>query len=345
MSDAIGCAVLGATGTVGQHFIRLLQDHPMLRLCSVVASDRSVGRPYGEAAVWRLGGDVPGEAAGLVVEDVDGLLARQDVRIVFGAMPGGLAGAVETRLAEAGFAVFTNARDHRMDDDVPLLIPEINGDALEVLRGRTGFIVANGNCSAIVLTMALAPLERAFGVRHVEVTTMQAISGAGHPGVASLDILDNIVPLIAGEEEKMATEPQKTLGAVQGGRVVPGDFTVAATCTRVPVSDGHFESVAVWLRRPPGDLGEVRRVFEDFRAPADVAGLPSAPQRPIHVLEGDRPQPRRDRDREGGMAVSVGRLRLEGDVVRLVCLGHNAVRGAAGQSILNAEYAAARGLL
>lgn len=332
----IGCAVLGATGTVGQRFVQLLQGHPTFALRSVVASEGREGRAYGADVEWRLDGGVPEDAAALSLESVDSLLGRDDVRVVFSALPGRIAGPVESRLADAGFALFTNASDHRMDPDVPLLIPEINPEDLALVKGKQGFIVANGNCSGIILALALAPLQRAYGIQHVEVTTMQAVSGAGHPGVSSLDILDNIIPLIQGEEEKLAKEPQKTLGA---------DFTVAATCTRVPVSDGHFESVVVRLRQAPADAGEVAACFAGFRGPDSIMGLPSAPGRPIHFLEGDRPQPRRDRDLEGGMAISVGRLRLEGDMLRFVVLGHNTLRGAAGQSILNAEFAAAAGYL
>jgi len=337
----IHCAVLGATGTVGQRFVQLLDGHPRLELRSVSASPRSQGRPYGEAATWRLDGEMPEDAAGLVVEDAEAIAARDDVRVVFSALPGGEAAPVERALADASKAVFTNARDLRLAPDVPLLIPEVNPHHLDLVRGRTGFVVANGNCSGIVLTLALAPLHRAFGLREVHVTTFQGLSGAGYPGVPSLDILDNVVPFIGGEEDKLETEPQRTLGTA----TQPADFRVFPTCARVPVREGHLESVHVRLGRDVG-LDEVRAAFADFRGPPEVAGLHLAPERPIHVDDRvDRPQPRLDRDREDGMSVTVGRLREGGGWLRFWVLGHNTLRGAAGQSVLNAEYADAVGLL
>lgn len=333
----IGCAVLGATGMVGQRFVGGLDGHPLFALRSLVASPRNQGRVYRDAARWHLDSGMPADAGDLVVESVEELLQRDDVRAVFSALPGGEAGPVESRLAGAGFAVFTNARDHRMDGDVPLLIPEVNPHALDGVRGP-GFIVANGNCSGIILTLALAPLHHAFGIEEAHVITLQGLSGAGLPGVPSLDIIDNVIPHIGGEEDKLESEPLKTLGA---------DFPIHATCTRVPVREGHLESVHLRLRTRT-DARKVARVLSEFRGSKDLRGLPTAPERPIHVLsEDDRPQPRRDRDREGGMAVSVGRIRVDasGHLLRFVVLGHNTVRGAAGQSLLNAEYAFVRGLL
>lgn len=330
----IPVAVLGATGTVGQRFIQLLDGHPSFQVVAVAAGPGRVGTRYGDTT-WRLHGEMPVAARDLVCqapEDVQG------VRVAFSALPGGIAGPIESTLAARGIVVCTNARDHRMDDDVPLLIPEVNPEALDAVAGKDGFILANGNCSGIILTLALAPLHRAFGIEHADVTTMQAISGAGHPGVPSMDILGNVVPFIGGEEDKLESEPLKTLDA---------DFPIRATCTRVPVQDGHFESVHLRLGRA-ATHDEIISAFGDFSGPADIAALPSAPERPIHVAtRHDRPQPLLDRDAERGMSVTVGRIRLDADGrgLRFVVLGHNTLRGAAGQSVLNAEFAVARGLI
>ncbi len=339
--DKIGCAVLGATGTVGQRFVQLLDGHPRLELRAVAASARNQGRPYGEATPWRLDGEMPTHAAGLVLESVEDIANRNDIRVVFSALPGNEAGPIERAMADTGKAVFTNAKDLRMAPDVPLLIPEVNPEHLELVEGRRGFVVANGNCSGIVLTLALAPLHRAFGLEEVHVTTFQGLSGAGHPGVPSLDILDNVIPYIGGEEDKLETEPQRTLGTSG----TPAAFRVHATCARVPVREGHLESVHARLTRA-ASIQEITAAFEEFRGPPEVAGLPMAPAQPIHVdPRADRPQPRLDRDRENGMSVTVGRIRPSGEWVRFWVLGHNTLRGAAGQSVLNAEYADAVGLL
>ncbi len=337
----IGCAVLGATGAVGQRFIERLAGHPDFELRSLVASDRSAGRPYIDAANWILDGSVPDHVAPLRVDDLDSMRDRDDVQVCFSALPGGQAGEVERMLAQEGYRVFTNASTHRMDPDVPLLIPEVNPDHIGLLDRQPGpgALVANGNCSAIVLTMALAPLHRAFGIDTVHVTTMQGLSGAGYPGVSGLDIVDNVMPHIPGEEDKLETEPQKTLGTIDRA----ARFDVHATCTRVPVREGHFESVHVRLGERADALA-IREAFSTFRGPSEVARLPSAPERPIVVHDApDRPQPRRDRDAGAGMSVNVGRIQVRGDTVRFVVLGHNTVRGAAGQSVLNAEYAHAVG--
>lgn len=338
----IGCAVVAATGAVGQRFIERLADHPTFRIEALCASERSQGKRYVDATDWLLDGDVPDAVAGIEVTDQRSL--DPDVTpIVFSALPTAQAGPMEADLAQRGFTVFTNASPHRMDPDVPLLIPEVNPGHLALLDEQVGpgAIIANGNCSGIILTLALAPLHRAFGIKDVDVTTLQGLSGAGYPGVPSLDVIDNVVPFIGGEEDKLETEPQKTLG--EPGKAAA--FTVRPTCTRVPVREGHLESVHVRLGREVSE-DEVRAAFADFCGPDDVAGLPSAPGRPIHVMDApDRPQPRRDRDLEHGMAVSVGRIRVDGDHVRFIVLGHNTVRGAAGQSVLNAEYVVARGLL
>ncbi len=334
----IGCAVLGATGAVGQRFVDRLRDHPRFELRSVVASDRSAGKDYRDATNWIL--DTPMPDVDLSVEDLASMRRRDDIQVCFSALPSSQAGEVERMLCKDGFHVYTNASTHRMDPDVPLLIPEVNPDHLGLIDHQPGpgHLIANGNCSAIVLTMALAPIYRTFGFRDVHVTTMQGLSGAGYPGVSALDVVDNVLPYIGGEEDKLETEPQKTLGGDSHA-----DFRVHATCTRVPVRDGHFESVHVRLERD-ADLAEIRAAFADFRGPDVVQNLHSAPAAPIIVHDApDRPQPRRDRDAAGGMAVNVGRLRLTGRDLRFVVLGHNTVRGAAGQSVLNAEFAAQMG--
>ena len=330
---------------VGQRFAERLAEHPWFEVRALVGQD-SAGRPYGVAAQpWMPEAPVPASLASKVILTLDQMLARDDVAVVFSALPSGVAGPIESRLAALGYQVFSNARDHRMDDDVPLLVPEINADHLDLVRHQAGpgFIVANGNCTSIVLELPLAALQRAFGVASCDVVSLQGLSGAGHPGVPALDIVDNVVPFIGGEEEKVETEPRKTLGLLRDGKVEPADIPIRATCTRVPVREGHTEAVHVRLGTP-ATLDEVKAAFADFRGPSPLGACPTAPRRPIHVADAsDRPQPRRDRDAEGGMAVTVGRLRLgaDGRDLRFIALGHNTVRGAAGQSILNAEYALA----
>lgn len=349
MTRKVGAAVLGSPGAVGQRFVGLLQDHPTFELRMLVG-DSSAGKPYGEAASWLPDRPLSRETAAMVVRDLEALEAAKDVQAVFSALPGGVAGPIESELASRGFKVFTNARDHRMDPDVPLLVPEINPDHLQMVERQKGpgWIVANGNCTSIVFQFPLAALHRAFGVEHAHVVSLQGLSGAGYPGVSALDIVDNVVPYIGGgEEEKLETEPAKTLGRLTPQGVVPEPIPVHATCTRVPVREGHTEAIHLRLRRP-ATLDGVREALASFRGPPEVSRLPTAPRQPIHVLEEkDRPQPRRDRDLEGGMAVSVGRLRLgaDGRDLRLVALGSNTVRGAAGQSVLNAEFAHASGYL
>src|SRR5215212_2687824 len=262
----IPVAVLGATGSVGQRFVQLLAGHPWFQLAEVVASDRSTGRPYCEATEWRLSADIPEDARKLVVKDYD---ADLDSPVVFSALPGEVAAEIEQRMAQEGRALFSNTSTHRMNPDVPLMIPEVNPEhvaALEVQRrnrGWSGFIVTNPNCSAIHLVLALKPLHDAFGVDALAVTTMQAVSGAGYPGVPSLDMIDNVVPFINTEEEKLAEEARKFLG-VYDGEFKMADFIVSATCTRVPVRDGHTESAAVRLKES-ATPEQVIEVFRSFR--------------------------------------------------------------------------------
>src|SRR5687768_2177450 len=341
--------ILGATGAVGQRFIQLLLDHPWFEIGELAASDRSAGKRYREACTWRLPTPLPQEIADRVVQGCD---APFTSKLLFSGLDSSVAGEVETTLAGRGHAVVSNARNHRMDPDVPLLIPEVNPDhldAIEVQRKRTGagYIVTNPNCSVVGLAMALAPLERSFGLESVAVVTLQALSGAGYPGVASLDATDNVIPYIGGgEEEKIETEPRRILGTFRDGAFQLAPFPISASVHRVAVSDGHTMAVFVKLRKKASPE-EAGRVMAAFRGEPQERGLPTAPRAPIHVLsETDRPQPRLDRDRENGMAVSVGRVR--GDAVydlRLEALVHNTIRGAAGAAILNAELLQARGLL
>lgn len=347
-TERIPVAVLGATGSVGQRFIQLLANHPWFRVHEVVASDRSAGKKYGAAADWRLDTLVPDDVADLAVKNLG---AELESRLLFSGLDSSVAGDAEDDYANRGCAVISNSRNHRMDNDVPLLIPEVNADhlgAIEVQRRRRpGYIVTNPNCSVVGLAMALAPLERAFGLEAVQVTTMQAISGAGYAGVASYAILDNVIPYIGGgEEDKIETEPRKILGAWKSDRFAEAPMTISAQVNRVPTIDGHLMTVSAKLRNA-AEIREVREAMESFDGEPQQLGLPSAPKRPIHFLDGiDRPQPRLDRDRERGMAVSVGRLRhcpiLD---IRFVALVHNTIRGAAGAAILNAELLDAKGFL
>ncbi|HRA47800.1 MAG TPA: aspartate-semialdehyde dehydrogenase [Thermomicrobiales bacterium] len=341
-------AVLGATGSVGQRFIQLLANHPWFEVAELVASDRSTGKRYAEATEWRLDSDMPEVAAGLVVKDYGDVLNSP---VAFSALPGEVAGEIEQRLAKAGHAVLSNSSTHRMEPDVPLVIAEVNPEHLAAIatqkanRGWDGYIVTNGNCSAIHLVLTLKPLQDAFGLDAVLVTTMQAVSGAGYPGVPSLDMIDNVVPFISTEEEKLAEEARKFLGS-WGTQFEQADFAVSASCNRVPVRDGHTEAVSVRLRTA-ASVDEVAEVFRSFRGKPQELQLPSAPARPLVLRsEKNRPQPILDRDAEKGMASTIGRLR-ECPVlgIKYTLLGHNTIRGAAGASILNAELLHAEGLL
>jgi aspartate-semialdehyde dehydrogenase len=337
---------LGATGVVGQQFVSRLARHPWFRVTWLAASERSEGRKYGDAAPWRLAAPMPDLAGSMTVA---ACVPKQGPKVVFSALDAGVAGEVESAFAAAGHIVISNARNYRMDPLVPLLIPEVNPDHLSLLpdqrrtREWTGSIVTNPNCSTIVLAMALAPL-RLFDIQRVVVSTMQAVSGAGYPGVPSLDILGNVVPFIGGEEDKLETETLKILGS-DGGRV-PLSARVSAHTNRVPVVDGHTMTVSVDLGgRPP--VADVVASMRQFRGRPQELGLPSAPAQPIIVRnEDNRPQPRLDADLGDGMTVSVGRVR-ECPVFthKFVALGHNTVRGAAGAAILNAELMSAEGLL
>jgi aspartate-semialdehyde dehydrogenase len=341
MSAKIPVAILGATGTVGQKFVRLLSDHPWFEVTAVAASAVSAGRSYEAAARWREPAPMPQAIAGMMVSECVPPLAA---RIVFSALDADVAAPIEQAFAREGAMVVTNARNHRLDPDVPLLIPEINADHLALAqcqretRGWKGAILANPNCSTAALVLALAPLHRAFGIERLFVSTMQAVSGAGYPGVPSLDIVGNVIPYIAGEEEKIERESRKILGRMAGGSVEPADFAVSAHTNRVAVVDGHMATVSVGLRQRVGPEDAIQALRE-FRGPERVGRLPSSPNPPIEVDQRiDRPQPRLDLDRGAGMAVTVGRVRgcsvLD---LRMVVLGHNTVRGAAGQGVQIAE--------
>jgi aspartate-semialdehyde dehydrogenase len=342
--------VLGATGMVGQRLVSLLADHPWFELTEVAASERSSGKTYAEAVRWHLDGPIPAGARDLVVK---GLNPTLECDFVFSALDSSVAGGAEEDFARAGYPVVSNSRNHRMDADVPLLIPEVNAAHVDAIplqqknRGYdTGFIVTNPNCSTAGLVLVLKPLADAFGLEKIFVVTMQAISGAGYPGVASVDIQGNVVPFIGGEEEKMEAEPQKLLGKWNGERFVDAGLGISAHCNRVPVLDGHLECVSVSLKKI-ASLREVREALREFQVSSELAALPSAVRNPVIVLdEQDRPQPRRDVNAGNGMAAVVGRVRecplLD---VKLTLLSHNLVRGAAGAALLNAELLAARGLL
>lgn len=347
MSVKIPVAILGATGTVGQKFVSLLADHPWFEVAAVAASSTSAGRTYEDVVRWREAAPLPHRVAAMVMRECAPPLP---VEIVFSALDPEVAGPIEQEFARAGMYVITNTRTHRMDADVPLLIPEANADHLTLIdrqrtgRGWKGAIVANPNCSTAALALALAPLHRSFGVERLFVSTMQAVSGAGYPGVPSLDIVGNVIPHIGGEEEKIERESRKILGALANGAIEPAQFVVSVHTNRVAVVDGHMLTASIGLsRRVAPD--EALAALCAFRAPPCVAGLPSSPDPPIEVdRRVDRPQPRLDVDRGRGMAVTVGRVRscpiLD---LRLVVLGHNTVRGAAGQGVQIAELLVAEG--
>lgn len=339
--------ILGATGMVGQRFIQLLEHHPQFEITAVAASDRSQGKTYGEACTWRLNGEMPNSVRSLPVQPPAPPL---DCELVFSSLPGDIARETEGSFAAAGYPVISNSSAFRMDEDVPLLIPEVNHQHLGLLARQRqrypsgGYIVTNPNCSTIMLVLALAPLHATFGVTSVVATTLQALSGAGYPGVASLDIIDNVLPYIGGEEEKIETETTKLLGHFVNDHIEPAPMAVSAQCHRVNVADGHMAAVRVNLARKP-EPGELREALNSFQSIPQEMGLHSAPQNPIVVRdEVDRPQPRLDRDSGNGMTITVGRLR-EDTVLdyRFVVLSHNTIRGAAGAAILNAELLIALG--
>ncbi|MDF1515644.1 MAG: aspartate-semialdehyde dehydrogenase [Anaerolineae bacterium] len=345
----IPVAVLGATGAVGQRFVQLLADHPWFKLTALAASERSAGKLYREVANWVISGDPPAGAGDMIVQPLEPNLPA---KLVFSAVPSSVAREVEPRFAQAGYAVCTNASAFRPVEDVPLLIPEVNADHTTMIirqraqRGWSGFIVASPNCTITGVVMALKPLHEKYTVRQVFMASMQAISGAGYPGVASLDIMGNVVPYIPGEEEKFQQELSKMLGAVQNGACTYADIVLSAHANRVPVVDGHTVSLSVGFETAP-TVDEAIEVMRNYRGDSIIASLPSAPPRPLVVTTlPDRPQPRRDRDAEGGMAVTVGRVRpcplLD---LRMTTVTHNTLRGAASGAVLNAECLVAQGFV
>jgi len=345
---SIPVGIRGATGMVGQQFIALLAEHPWFKVEWLGASQRSEGKAFCDAAAWRLPNALPDAVA---TKTVEAAVPGRAPTLVFSGLDASVAGEIEAAFAQAGHIVVSNSRNYRMEESVPLLIPEVNGDHLKLLasqqaaHGWKGRIITNPNCSTVVLATALAPL-RQFGLKTVMVTTLQAISGAGYPGVASWDILGNVIPHIGGEEEKIETETRKILGTLENGRVAFHPVRLSATTTRVPVQNGHTESIAVGLdQRPPAEA--IVDAWTSFRGRPQELGLPSAPAQPIvYLQEANRPQPILDVNRAGGMAVTVGRLRpCPLFDYKFVALGHNTIRGAAGAAILNAELMKCEGLL
>ncbi|MGH2508522.1 MAG: aspartate-semialdehyde dehydrogenase [Ktedonobacteraceae bacterium] len=352
IQQRIPVAVLGATGMVGQRFIELLQGHPWFELVGLAASEQHRKQPYGQVARWRLAGEMPSAVAALPVVACHPA-ELPDVKIVFSALPAEVANEVEAEFAQAGVAVFSNTKNYRMAPDVPLVVPEVNPEHLAAIpqqrqaRHWPGFIVTNPNCSATPLVMALKPLQEAFGLRKVLITTMQAISGAGYPGLPSYDILDNVIPFISGEEEKLESETQKMLGSWQTSTgFTNAPVIVSAHCNRVSTREGHLECASIEFART-ADLAEILAVWERFVGEPQHLGLPSAPRQALlYRHEADRPQTLLDRDAGQGMTVTLGRLRPCPILhYKFVMLGHNTIRGAAGGSLLNAELCVSKGYL
>jgi len=352
MQNKYPIGILGATGMVGQRFIQLLEDHPWFEITWLAASDRSSGKSYGEAAKWRLDTPLPERIAGMTVSPAEPDGAP---KIIFAALDAAIAREMEPKFANAGCAVVSNSSAYRMAPNVPLVIPEINADHLHLIeeqpsrRESGGYMVTNPNCSTIGLVMALKPLEERFGIEQIFVTTMQAVSGAGYPGVPSMDILGNVIPYIGSEEEKMEAETLKLLGHLDGNHVTPLAAKISAHCNRVAVEDGHTESVSIKLGNKLGRTvthEDILAAWAEFK-PLKLQHLPMAPEQPVEFApQPDRPQPRLDRNRGRGMAVTVGRLRpcnlLDW---KFTALSHNTIRGAAGAAILNAELLRSLGKL
>ena len=349
MTAKIPVGILGATGIVGQRFVQMLEHHPWFEVAWLAASDRSEGRAYAEATRWKLRTPIPARVAEMVVSSAT---PEGAPKTIFAALDAAIAAEMEPRFAAAGCAVVSNSSALRMQGDVPLVIPEVNHDHVKLIECQAwrkksgGFVVTNPNCSAIGLVIALAPLQQAFGLDTVMAVTMQAVSGAGYPGVASLDILGNVIPYIANEEAKMEEETRKLLGKLNGSGIVMGTFGMSAQCNRVAVEDGHTESVSIKLtnKAKPEDI---LHAWNEFRSLPQQLRLPSAPEQPIvYVTPNDRPQPRLDSDRGNGMATTIGRLRPCGVLDwKFTVLSHNTIRGAAGAALLNAELLKVQGYL
>jgi aspartate-semialdehyde dehydrogenase len=349
MNKKIPIGILGATGVVGQRFIQMLENHPWFEVAWLAASDRSEGKTYGEAARWRLKTPLPPNVAAMKVSPATPTGAP---KIIFAALDASIAAEMEPRFAEAGCAVVSNSSALRMQSDVPLVIPEVNAGHIKLIdvqawrKKSGGYVVTNPNCSAIGLVLALAPLQKAFGLEAVMAVTMQAVSGAGYPGVASLDILGNVIPYIRNEEEKMEEETLKLLGQVNGTKIMPAGFAMSAQCNRVAVEDGHTESISVKLQKK-AKPEEIIAAWNEFSSEPQELKLPSAPERPVVYLEAsDRPQPRFDVDMGAGMTTVVGRLRPCSVLDwKFTVLSHNTIRGAAGAAVLNAELLKSKGYL
>ena len=349
MNKKIPVGILGATGTVGQRFIQLLEAHPWFEVEWLAASDRSSGKPYAEAAKWNLSTPLPERIARMTVSPS---APGNAPKLIFAALDAKAAREIEPAFAAAGHAVVSNSSGFRLQEDVPLVIPEVNGDHIQLVKHQQsykqsgGFMVTNPNCSTIGLVLALAPLHRRFEVDKVFVATMQAISGAGYPGVPSMDILGNVIPYIANEEDKMEAESRKLLGSLRGAGVAPADFALSAHCNRVAVEDGHTESVSIKLRQP-AQAEEIIAAWQEFRCLPQKLKLPTAPEQPvIYDPAPDRPQPRLDRDRGQGMSAVTGRLRPCNIFDwKFTVLSHNTIRGAAGAAVLNGELLKAQGYL
>ncbi len=349
MANKIPVGILAATGAVGQRFVQHLVDHPWFEIAVVTGSERTVGRPYGEGVNWLLEGDPPQAVAGMIVQPTEPAL---DVKVLFSALPTAEARELEPLFAAAGYIVLTNASPYRMDPYVPLLIPEVNPEHTAIIPhqqeayGWSGYIVANANCSTTSIVLPMKILQQAYGLESAVVVTMQAISGAGYPGVPSLDIMDNIIPYIGGEDGKLETEPRKLCGTYQDGRFELADFVVSAQANRVPVIDGHLGSVSVKLRRPAAPA-EAIELFRNWQPPAICRELPTMPD-PVLIYrpEENRPQPRLDRDAGHGLAWTVGKVReCPVNDLRFLAIAHNTLRGAASGSVLNAELLRLQGYI
>jgi aspartate-semialdehyde dehydrogenase len=349
IQNKIPVTILGATGCVGQKFIQLLQDHPWFKIVALCASERSAGKSYGEVVNWLMPMPLPAAIAAMQVISCDPSLSdsflsdssSNPLKIAFSGLDSSVAGAIEVQFAQAGYTVFSNAGNHRMDADVPLIIPEVNPDHFELLKFQKylpGSIITNPNCSVIGLVLALKPIFDSFGIESAHITTLQAISGAGYPGVPSLDIIDNIIPHILGEEDKLEREPLKILGSYTQGHLSPAALKISAHCNRVPVTEGHLACVSIKLKTS-ATPNQIIAAWREFQGEPQRLKLPSAPRSPVNYLDHPyHPQPKIHRDSERGMQVSVGRLRLCPLMdYKFMVLSHNTVRGAAGTSILNAE--------
>jgi aspartate-semialdehyde dehydrogenase len=345
-NEEIPVGILGATGSVGQKFIELLSNHPWFQIAELAASEKSAGKLYKDAVNWILSTPLPEEVANITVQECEPNLKS---KLVFSGLDSSVAGGVEEAFAKKGYYVVSNSKNHRMDKDVPLLVPEINPDHLEIIKAQDyngGCIVTNPNCSTIGMVLALKPLLDNFGLEAINVVTMQALSGAGYPGVSSLDIIDNVIPYISGEEPKLESEPLKIFGTFKENKIINNEIKISAQCNRVAVLDGHMECVQVKLKKK-ASIEEIKKAWDNFSSEPQKLNLPTAPLKPIYYFEEDKyPQPRIHRNLDKGMAVSTGRLRKDPLFdYKFVVLSHNTNRGAAGGALLCAEIMKAKGYI